>query len=638
MLKHGLRLFPKADGHSVVRIHKTNTDRQIDQLLLAKYGTCGLIIHFRYCGLRHACNSLSPCERGPLAFIEQNFRLTPDLHQRQLLDFHTLLLKDAAMLIQAIGAAVDLGYAPINNLQKHVREARLQDIAIYSPEGFHACRRTFCVVDTYAHERVSLSIGGGEFFICRVDNKHGKQLGWLGGAYISSQNMMRARGLEEALAGPVSMRRLTLDLTFNRARYDVGIDERRLRMTMWTRRAARRIIHLDGNQRFPGKIGNGMREVRCDGFMNIISYRGRREHESGRDHQWIDFHLHRVSFTLKRFASGLLLGHVDDPGLGIFRQASVAQFGSDAGLLVAPEGNVGLQVEMPVDPDRARIDLRGDGEGPLGILRPDAAAEPELRIVRARDGVFDLGIAQHRQNWAELLLPDQSRIVADVANNRRFDEIALALQNIAARNDNAVLFGILQEALHPLEMRLILQRPDLRSRLGAFIDDSLAGQPPEFLAEFVILRIMNVEALDHDAALAGIEGRAGEQLGRYFLWIDVVEHNGGVVAAELQREALQRAGRAFHDFPAGRSRARECDFGDVRMAGERLPKIVGVDNDVDHPRGQNIGAQLTQSKRRQRGRRRRLGDNGVAGKQRRRDLRGQQDHWHVPRRYRSDHA
>src|SRR5258706_11917607 len=71
-------------------------------------------------------------------------------------------------------------------------------------------------------------------------------------------------------------------------------------MTMWTRRAARRIIHLDGNQRFPGKIGNGMREARCDGFMNIISYRGRREHESGRDHQWIDFHLHRVSFHPSR--------------------------------------------------------------------------------------------------------------------------------------------------------------------------------------------------------------------------------------------------------------------------------------------------------------------------------------------------
>jgi hypothetical protein len=250
---------------------------------------------------------------------------------------------------------------------------------------------------------------------------------------------------------------------------------------------------------------------------------------------------------------------------------------------------------------KERTDGEASARSALEILRPDTAAEPELRIVRARDGVFDLGIAQHRQNWAELLLPDQSRIVTDVANNRRLDEIALALQNIAARNDNAVLFGILQEALHSLEMRLILQRPYLGSGLGAVIDDSRAGQPPEFLAEFVILRIMNVEALDHDAALAGVEGRAGEQLWRYFHWIDIIEHNGGVVAAELQREALQRAGRAFHDFPAGRSRARECDFGDVRMAGERVPKIVGVDNDVDHPRGQNINAQLTQFKRRQRG-------------------------------------
>jgi hypothetical protein len=50
----------------------------------------------------------------------------------------------------------------------------------------------------------------------------------------------------------------------------------------------------------------------------------------------------------------LRLGHIDDPGLSIFLQASMAQFGSDAGLLVAPEGNVGLQVEMPVDPNRSR--------------------------------------------------------------------------------------------------------------------------------------------------------------------------------------------------------------------------------------------------------------------------------------------
>src|SRR5258708_38905135 len=84
-------------------------------------------------------------------------------------------------------------------------------------------------------------------------------------------------------------------------------------------------------------------------------------------------------------ASGLLLSHIDEPGLSIFLQASVAQFGSDAGLLVAPEGNIGLQVEMPVDPDRARIDLRGHGEGPLEILRPDAAPIPtSVSFARAR--------------------------------------------------------------------------------------------------------------------------------------------------------------------------------------------------------------------------------------------------------------
>jgi hypothetical protein len=39
MLTHGLRLFPKADGHSVVSIHKTDSDRQIDQLFLGEHST-----------------------------------------------------------------------------------------------------------------------------------------------------------------------------------------------------------------------------------------------------------------------------------------------------------------------------------------------------------------------------------------------------------------------------------------------------------------------------------------------------------------------------------------------------------------------------------------------------------------------
>jgi hypothetical protein len=44
---------------------------------------------------------------------------------------------------------------------------------------------------------------------------------------------------------------------------------------------------------------------------------------------------------------------------------------------------------------------------------------------------------------------------------------------------------------------------------------------------------MDVETLDSDAALAGVEDGAGEQLGRNFLWIDIVEHDRGVVATKF---------------------------------------------------------------------------------------------------------
>ena len=77
----------------------------------------------------------------------------------------------------------------------------------------------------------------------------------------------------------------------------------------------------------------------------------------------------------------------------------------------------------------------------------------------------------------------QSRIVGDIADDRRPDEVALAVEHLAAGNDLAVPLGILEEALDLLELRLVLQRTHLRPLLQPVIDHRLARQASQFVAD-----------------------------------------------------------------------------------------------------------------------------------------------------------
>src|SRR5215813_8167203 len=84
------------------------------------------------------------------------------------------------------------------------------------------------------------------------------------------------------------------------------------------------------------------------------------------------------------------------------------------------------------------------------------------------------------------------------------------------------------------------------------------------------------------------------------LKIDVAEHDCRVVAAQLQREALERPGGAGHHLLAGCGGAGESDHGHVGVSGEGGAEVVLIDDDVDYAWRQNPGAQFTELQRRQR--------------------------------------
>ena len=111
----------------------------------------------------------------------------------------------------------------------------------------------------------------------------------------------------------------------------------------------------------------------------------------------------------------------------------------------------------------------------------------------------------------------------------------------------------------------------------------------------------------------------------------VVEDDVGGLAAELEAQALGRAGDAALDQLADLGRARERDLVDAVVLDERLPDRGAAGDDVDDAGRQvALGDDLGERERRQRRRLGGLEHDGVARRERRRDLPGRHQQREVP--------
>src|SRR5262249_31352359 len=112
------------------------------------------------------------------------------------------------------------------------------------------------------------------------------------------------------------------------------------------------------------------------------------------------------------------------------------------------------------------------------------------------------------------------------------------------------------------------------------------------------------------------------------------------LAAELERDALDRPGRARHDAPTYLGRPGEADLCDIRMLDEPLPDDRAlpdehVDDAVGNPR---VVDQLREAQCRQRRQLRRLEHDRVAAGERRAELPARDVEWEVPRHDQPDDA
>src|SRR5262245_54947200 len=148
---YGLWRVAEADGQPVVGIHQADRDREIDQFLFLEDRARGLERFIRHAGLRHAGHRLGPGKRRTLTLAEEMARFRPRLHQRELLDLHTLLDEVAGVHVEAIGTVVDLRDTQIDEVNQLGGKAALHDIAIDAAKGLYAVRSDLVVIETHGH-------------------------------------------------------------------------------------------------------------------------------------------------------------------------------------------------------------------------------------------------------------------------------------------------------------------------------------------------------------------------------------------------------------------------------------------------------------------------------------------------------
>ena len=128
---------------------------------------------------------------------------------------------------------------------------------------------------------------------------------------------------------------------------------------------------------------------------------------------------------------------------------------------------------------------------------------------------------------------------------------------------------------------------------------------------------MRINALDRHAHLAAVHEAGEEQRLGDGARVGVIKNDRRIVAAEFQRDALERLRSGRQDLLAGGHRARERNLVDVRVLGHPLPQVVARRQHVDHAGRKDRLRQLAHPERGQRSIGRRFEDHRVAGVERR---------------------
>mmetsp|Transcript_34092 Transcript_34092/g.61455 ORF Transcript_34092/g.61455 Transcript_34092/m.61455 type:complete len:545 (-) Transcript_34092:51-1685(-) len=338
---------------------------------------------------------------------------------------------------------------------------------------------------------------------------------------------------------------------------------------------------------------------------------------------------------------GVNEGHVDRLDLGIVGEGVLTLLASDTRGLEASEGNGGIEEVVAVDPNGTGMEAADEGVDGVEVLREDAGGKTVVGGVGASDHLIEGAVLKDGLDGSEDLLPGDLHVVGDVGEDGGGDVVTLVAD--AAATD--IQLGAL--GLSVLDVRQDLRElgvVDLRTLVvlaGEGVTNGVVGGGlGSLLDELVVDLLVHVHAGPGGAALAVVEEERHVRVGDGAVDIDVRADDDGGFATELKSAGLDLfSGEASHDL-ADLSGAGEGGLVDELVAGKRATDGgAETSYDVDDTLGEaDLGGELGDEERRERGLLGGLEDDGVTGGKGRTKLPGRHEEGEVPGDDGADHS
>ena len=249
-----------------------------------------------------------------------------------------------------------------------------------------------------------------------------------------------------------------------------------------------------------------------------------------------------------------------------------------------------VQARRVVDVDHAGAQLRRDLHAAVRVSGQDGVDKAVRRVVDEPDPLRVRVDRHDRCDRGEDLLRPQRHVLADPVHDRRPVEQAVvgaALDDVRALRD-----GVAEEGVRAVALALVDHRAEADAVLRRVADGDRRGLGGERLDVRLVQVAGHDVAAGRDARLAlVVPGRPGADH-RRLLEVGVVEDQQRVVAAELERHALELLAGDLGDAAADRAGAGEVDHRRARVADDPLADLLVAGDDVERAGGQaGVGEQ-----------------------------------------------
>ena len=314
-----------------------------------------------------------------------------------------------------------------------------------------------------------------------------------------------------------------------------------------------------------------------------------------------------------------------------------AELAPDAGLLVAAERRREVDGHRRVQHVGAGAHPARHPEPAVVVTRPHRAAQPVVGVVGDVDRIVVAVVGDDDEDGPEDLLLGDPHLVVHVGEHRRLHVPALGevgARRAAApeRDRRALLAPAVEIPLDPAPLPLGHHRADVGRRVHGVAHLHGGHARDDGVDDLGVARAGRQDAGLRDAGLPVVHDGVGQQRGDGRRQVGVVEDDGGRLATQLERAALEALAAEPADTLAADPRAGERDLVHAGVLDQMLADLAAGRHHREDTLGQTrLGEDLGEPEGVEGRLGRRLVDDGAAGGQRRRQLGGGDEERHVPR-------